>query len=879
MVEALEPRFLLAAFDVLVFSRTAAFRHDSIAAGITAIQQLGAANNFSVTATEDPAAFTDANLAQYEAVVFLLTTGDVLDDTQQGAFERYIADGHGYVGIHSAADTEYNWPWYGGLVGAYFLSHPAIQQATIKVADRVFPGMAGLPQRWVRTDELYNYQTNPRGKVHVLATLDETTYAPGTGAMGFDHPISWTQEYGGGRSFYTGLGHTIASYSEPLFRQHILGGIQWAAGVVPGDAGASVNTNYQKTVLDDNTLDPMQLDVAPDGRVFYVQRGGAVKVWSPATSSTTTIATIPVVTVNEDGLLGIALDPNFATNNWIYLFYSPQPATANEQHVSRFTLVGNQLDMASEKILLRIPTQRSNCCHSAGSLGFGPDGSLYIAAGDNTNPFDSSGFDPIDERPGRSDWDAQKSASNTNDLRGKILRIKPQLDGTYTIPTGNLFPGDSTHRPEIYIMGDRNPFRFSVDPETGWLYWGEVGPDANADSATRGPRGYDEFNQAKTPGNYGWPYFVADNKPYIDYDFATGISGSPFNPAAPVNNSPNNTGSQNLPPAKPAWIWYPYGSSANFPELDGGSGRTAMAGPVYHYNAAKVAPNGLPSYYDDTLFIYEWSRGWIKEVKIDANGNVLKINPFLANLSLLHPMDMKIGPDGVMYMIEWGSAFGGGNADSQVIRIDYVKPRLAIATAVAAQASSGRSVQLSWGDSSIQEAGYKIERRQPGGTFAQIGTAGPNATAYRDDSASPGTTYEYRIRSFAGLNNSPFSNPVLAKTWISGDLNGDGSVSIADFIQLASHFNAPGGWGEGDLNADGLVTISDFIDLSANFGALASAAPQVAASSQQSPAPTETIKKPKLRRHHHSTLSAPRPWDAHSSRSSLAQWSLLEDPG
>ena len=240
VVESLEGRRLLAAaagpFDLLVFSKTAAFRHDSIPNGIQAIRELGQANNFTVTATEDAGAFTDANLAQYEAVVFLMTTGDVLDATQQAAFERYIGAGHGYVGIHSAADTEYDWPWYGGLVGAYFQSHPAIQQATIKVADRTFPATAGLPQKWARTDEWYTFRTNPRGKVHVLMTLDEKTYTGG--AMGFDHPIAWCQNYAGGRSFYTAIGHTAATYSDPLARQHLLGGIEWAAGAAEGACGA-----------------------------------------------------------------------------------------------------------------------------------------------------------------------------------------------------------------------------------------------------------------------------------------------------------------------------------------------------------------------------------------------------------------------------------------------------------------------------------------------------------------------------------------------------------------------------------------------------------------------------------------------------------------
>ena len=271
------------------------------------------------------------------------------------------------------------------------------------------------------------------------------------------------------------------------------------------------------------------------------------------------------------------------TNHWIYLYWSP--SGGSDTRLARFTLVGNQLDMASQKILLNVHTERSSTNHEAGSLAFGPDGSLYLSTGDNTNPFESSGFNPIDEQPGRAIFDAQRSAGNMNDLRGKILRIKPEPDGTYTIPAGNLFPADgSAGRPEIYVMGNRNPFRISVDSETGWLYWGEVGPDANNDSGNRGPRGYDEINQARQAGNFGWPYIIADNKPYRDFDFTPpGTPGALFNPAAPVNNSPNNTGPMNLPPAQGALIWYPYATSSQFPEL-GTGGRTAMAGPVYHFD-------------------------------------------------------------------------------------------------------------------------------------------------------------------------------------------------------------------------------------------------------------------------------------------------------
>ncbi|WP_433312897.1 ThuA domain-containing protein [Micromonospora chersina] len=217
-----------APYDVLVFSKTAGFRHDAIPAGIQAIRDLGAANNFTVTATEDAAQFTTANLARFEAVVFLNTTGDVLNTTQQTAFESYVGAGGGYVGVHAAADTEYDWPFYGNLVGAWFASHPAIQAANVKVEDRAHAATAHLPQTWNRTDEWYNYRTNARSTAHVLATLDESSYSGGS--MGGDHPHAWCKAYAGGRSFYTGGGHTQASYAEPAFRAHLLGGIRYAAG-------------------------------------------------------------------------------------------------------------------------------------------------------------------------------------------------------------------------------------------------------------------------------------------------------------------------------------------------------------------------------------------------------------------------------------------------------------------------------------------------------------------------------------------------------------------------------------------------------------------------------------------------------------------------
>lgn len=217
------------AYRILVFTKTAGYRHASIPNGTATLQALGAENNFAVDATEDAGVFSDEGLAPYQAVVFLSTSDDVLNEVQQAAFERYIRAGGGFAGIHAASDTEYDWPWYGGLVGAYFDNHPEIQTATITVVDQTHPSTVPLPMRWERTDEWYNFRTNPRGEVQVLATLDETTYAGGT--MGDDHPIAWYHTYDGGRAWYTALGHTAESYADSLFQAHLLGGIAYAAGV------------------------------------------------------------------------------------------------------------------------------------------------------------------------------------------------------------------------------------------------------------------------------------------------------------------------------------------------------------------------------------------------------------------------------------------------------------------------------------------------------------------------------------------------------------------------------------------------------------------------------------------------------------------------
>jgi len=677
---------------VLVFSKTMGFKHASIPVGIAAIQKLGAENGFVVDTTKNGELFNEENLKDYSSIIFLSTTMNVLDAKQEAAFERYIQAGGGYVGVHAAADTEYDWGWYNKLVGAQFLSHPAgTPEADFIIKDNSFIATKHFTDSvWHRSDEIYNYKRiNP--DVNVLMTVDESTYEGGKN--GKHHPFAWYHEFDGGRAFYTGAGHTDESYADEAFLKHLLGGIQYAIG-------ENQNLDYSKatseippdidrfskiTLAEGKFFEPTEMTILPNNDVLIGQRRGEILRYNAETKEISEVAKFDVYdkTLNtkgvnaEEGLMGLQKDPDYATNNWIYVYYAP---TGDEEvnRLSRFKYANGKFDMESEQKIIDVFSQREICCHTGGSIAFGGDGLLYLSTGDNTTPFNekgakyvNDGFAPLNDLPGKQQYDARRSSGNTNDLRGKILRIKVNEDGSYDIPEGNLFAvGTEKTRPEIYTMGHRNPYRISVDSKRDYVYWGDVGPDAREDQIEkRGPRGYDEMNQARQAGNFGWPLFVGDNKPYVDYDYATGESGITFDPEKPINDSKNNTGLTELPPAQPAYAFYPYAETSEFPQVATG-GRNAMAGPTYY---SDEFPNGggLPSYYDGKVIIYDWMRGWMMAVHLFEDGSFNKMEPFAPGIKVNSLIDIEMGPDGRMYLLEYGSGWFTANDNAALSFVEF----------------------------------------------------------------------------------------------------------------------------------------------------------------------------------------------------------------
>ncbi|MFF7209799.1 ThuA domain-containing protein [Streptomyces sp. NPDC008238] len=749
---------------VLLFHASATEESPTVDAGIEAIEAIGlsgpVAQRFKTVATDDASVFTNAKrLGTFNAVVFLTGGGDVLDPEQEAGLEAYMEAGGGFLGIHDAARTEPYSDWFAGLIGARpaATSPAAVQRAVVETPDRVNPATKDLPLEWKRPDKWLNWASNPTGTVHTVAKVRESSYKPGTGANGVDHPVSWCRDYDGGRSFYTGMGGTAESFAETDFRDHLRGALQWTTRLSRADCKATIDANYSAVKVtqpnqpgqQDQIGEPHGMVVAPDGRVLYIGRGGGangspvvtdwndpamgkglgqVHVYDPATKKVTLAGALTVfgnkgggdeLTKVEEGLLGIELDPAFETNGWVYLHYTPHSGLDRDKHVaerrvSRFTLdlASNKLDLASEKVLLKWPVQVHSCCHAGGGMAWDSKGNLYVATGDNNSSGFSDGYSGNNPQPnfkGLSFADARRTAGNTNNLNGKILRIHPEPDGTYTLPEGNLFTGKEQDegggktRGEIYVMGVRNPARISVDKATDILYAGWVGPDAGAPSTTWGPAKYDTFAAITKAGNHGWPFCMGNKQPYRDRNLP-----DPSKPLgwydcdAPKNESPNNDGLVNLPPVTGNTIWYsPQGGAPDFPRnaagvpsykneeatyllpwLKGG-GQATMDGPVYRYDAATAGDGAWPRYWDGKWFVGDFydadnpRHAVLTDPKTVGKGglpvtagSLKKIIP-VGQGGIRNLMDWKFAPDGSLYVLDYGRGFFTSDSQSALWRVIY----------------------------------------------------------------------------------------------------------------------------------------------------------------------------------------------------------------
>ncbi len=405
-------------------------------------------------------------------------------------------------------------------------------------------------------------------------------------------------------------------------------------------AQAPANTDFQRHVVAEGLDLPMEFEISKDGRAFVVGKCGAFYAWNLDGGVAVQTSTVPNLRCEfEDGLLSVALDPNFTSNSFIYFQYT---APGSLTRVSRYTVnTDNTLNLGSEQILLEWRTGDEAHGHMGGSLHFDLDGNLLITTGDNKAA--GGYFQPA----------AQETSGNTNDLRGKILRITPTAAGGYTIPAGNLFSGDATHRPEIYAMGFRNPFRINIDPLTGYLYVGDIGPDASADSA-EGPGGLDELNEIREAGNFGWPYIVGYNQPYAG-----------FNPNNIVNNYSLNTGATNLPPARPA-LWTI-------------RHQATMAGPVYRFNESITSDFKLPAYYNGKLIFWDFNSSRFFTLDLAATDNPPIAEPMPLNTTGFQgAIDVELDPrTHQLYVLQWGSGccdkepYGSG----ALYRFDYIGNR------------------------------------------------------------------------------------------------------------------------------------------------------------------------------------------------------------
>ncbi|MEV6521206.1 PQQ-dependent sugar dehydrogenase [Longispora sp. NPDC051575] len=531
--------------------------------------------------------------------------------------------------------------------------------------------------------------------------------------------------------------------------------------------------DYQQVTLAKGVAEmgePISMAVLPDRSVLHTSRDGTLRL-TDAAGATKVAGKLAVYQHDEEGLQGVGVDPGFATNRFLYLYYAPPlstpagdaPVTGTDfsvwkgvNRLSRFVLKADgTLDPASERKVLDVDADRGMCCHVGGDIDFDAAGNLYLSTGDDTNPFNSNGYSPLDERTDRNPaMDAQRTAANSNDLRGKVLRIKVEADATYSIPTGNLFaPGTAKTRPEIYAMGFRNPYRMTVDKPTGAVYVGDYGPDAGVADPNRGPAGQVEFDRITAPGNYGWPYCTGTAtaaETYNEWNFATNATGPKYTCSGPTNNSFRNTGLSTLPGARAAWIRY--GGDAGSPPEFGSGSESPMGGAVYHYDPASTSPVKFPADLDGHFFAAEFGRQWLKAIDVQANGAAGDITAFPWTGTQI--IDTAFGPDGALYVLDYGTGYFNGDANSALYRIDHIGGANRAPTAVAsADRTSGPAplaVTFSSAGSSDPEGGALTY----GWAFGDGGTA---------TTANPAHTYPANGRYTATLTvRDPVGNTATA---------------------------------------------------------------------------------------------------------------------
>ena len=623
---------------MLVLTRTEGFRHPSIEQARAFFRSEGRAGVIDATLTEDTDRFTEDGLDQFDVVVFANTTGDVLDADEQRALRSWVEAGGGFVGVHAAADTEHDWPWYGDLVGAHFESHPlGLQEVTLTVEDPDHPATAHLPAELTFLDEHYNYDRHPRTGADVLVTLDEETAVHPDGAPvdgfthGADHPVAWTSQAGLGRSFYTNLGHEPQTWEDPAFQDHLRGGLEWTL-----ETG-----RWRRSVITEEIDQAVALRVAESGHVFWIERRGLVLLWDPATGGVRTVGELDVELEGEGGLIGLEPAPDVADSGDVYLYWtrSSPDGPGIENVLGRFTLDGDcTIDPGEPDELLTVPNDGPS--HQAGELRFHPDGSLLVATGDNTANLDD-GYAPIDDRPGREEWDARRTSGDPTDRRGAILRVDVE---------------DGLADPEVLVTGVRNPYRLAIEPDTGAIWWGDIGPDAVFDGE-RGPRGYDELNRVTGPADGGWPFCVADLA-YREWDAAAGKVGDEFDCSDTVEPRLAYDYTSLIDPdlgtaARPA-----VGDDPG--EL---TGRAIMVGPFITDDAGPYAPPV------DGLILHEFARHLLLAAELDGDAEIVDLDALAPWMGIDAPVDVELAPDGALYVLEFGRRDSdGGKALS---RIEY----------------------------------------------------------------------------------------------------------------------------------------------------------------------------------------------------------------